>query len=469
MLSRARATQMLAQLAAPGWAPAPQMQGRLSTIEGGLLIARGLDAPLGTQLAICDSSPSGSAGGDTTLAASAKGQATGPAGGRICLAEIIGFRGAETLATSLTPGARLAPGAIVTPLPGGSDVPVGEGLLGRILDPLGVPIDALGPVRAQASWPLRGKPLSPLRRGRVRTAFDCGVRAIDALLRLGRGQRTALIAGSGVGKSVLLGQILDGADADRIVIGLIGERGREISDFVETRLPPAVRAKSVLVAAPADMPPLLRLRAAERATAIAEYFRARGEHVLLLIDSLTRIAHAQREIGLSLGEPPAMKGYPPSVFALIPALAERAGVDSSSGGAITALYTVLADGDDVQDPVVDSARAIMDGHIVLSRSLAEANVYPAIDIGQSISRVMPDLADAGQLNAAACFRRLWSSYAENRDLVLMGAWKAGQDALLDAAIARRPEMLGFLAQAPEEKVPAAAAISALIDQFGDSE
>jgi flagellum-specific ATP synthase len=273
--------------------------------------------------------------------------------------------------------------------------------------------------------------------------------------------------GTVVGKSVLLGQILAGAAADRIVIGLIGERGREISDFLETKLPPAVRAKSVVVATPADEPALLRVRAAERATAIAEAFRAEGHHVLLLIDSLTRVAHAQREIGLALGEPPALKAYPPSVFSLIPKLVERAGNDAHSGGAITALYTVLADGDDVQDPVVDAVRAIVDGHIILSRSLAEAQVYPAIDIGQSISRVMPDIAATAQMQAAATYRSLWSSYAENRDLVLMGAWKAGADPMLDAAIAARPAMLNFLRQSPDMIVDMAHSTAQLAADYGE--
>ncbi|MFM6853379.1 MAG: flagellum-specific ATP synthase FliI, partial [Sphingopyxis sp.] len=276
----------------------------------------------------------------------------------------------------------------------------------------------------------------------------------------------AIIAGSGVGKSVLMGQMLAGADADIIVVGLVGERGREVSDFLATKLSGPVRAKSVVVAVPADHAPLLRLRAAMRATAIAEYFRANGRKVLLLIDSLTRVAHAQREIGLSLGEPPTVKGYPPSALGLIPRLVERAGADNATGGSITALYTVLADGDDTDDPIVDAARAIVDGHIVLSRALAEQSVYPAIDVGRSLSRVMNDMADDNHRASASAFRRLWSAYEGNRDLILMGAYAAGSDALVDMAIARRGEILDFLRQPPEHRVSFADSIAALDQVVG---
>ena len=293
-------------------------------------------------------------------------------------------------------------------------------------------------------------------------AFDTGVRAVNALLTAGVGQRVAIVAGSGVGKSVLMGQMIAGADADVIVVGLIGERSREVSDVLATKLPPEVRRKSVVVAVPADHAPLLRLRAAMRATAIAEDFRARGLKVLLLVDSLTRVAHAQREIGLSLGEPPTVKGYPPSALGLIPKLVERAGADALSGGSITALYTVLADGDDTDDPIVDSARAIVDGHIILSRPLAEQGVYPAIDIGKSLSRVMADIVTPEHARAAAGFRRLWSAFEENRDLILMGAYAPGNDPLIDEAIVRRPELLDFLTQPQLERASHDASIAALI-------
>jgi flagellum-specific ATP synthase len=246
--------------------------------------------------------------------------------------------------------------------------------------------------------------------------------------------------------------MLAGVDADVVVTGLIGERSREVSDFVETRITSELRGRSIVIAVPADYSPLLRLRAAMRATAIAEYFRAQGKKVFLLIDSLTRIAHAQREIGLGLGEPPTMKGYPPSALGLIPRLVERAGADSRSGGSITAVYTVLADGGDTNDPVVDSARAIVDGHIVLSRQLAEQGVFPAIDVSASLSRTMPDVTDTGHLASASHFRRLWSSFEENRDLLLMGAYVPGNDAILDEAIARREGMLSFLRQHPLEQI-----------------
>jgi flagellum-specific ATP synthase len=285
------------------------------------------------------------------------------------------------------------------------------------------------------------------------------------LLTAGVGQRIAIVAGSGVGKSVLMGQMLQGADADVIVVGLVGERSREVADFLATKLD-GVRAKTAVVAVPADHPPILRLRAAMRATAIAEYFRAQGKRVLLLIDSLTRVAHAQREIGLSLGEPPTMKGYPPSALGLIPRLVERAGADARSGGSITALYTVLADGDDQADPIVDTARAIVDGHIVLSRGLAEQGVFPAIDVGKSLSRVMTDIIGPDHAIAARTLRRLWSVYEENRDLILMGAYKDGSDPSIDAAIAHHPLILDFLRQGQKDLINLNVSVTQLVDNFG---
>jgi flagellum-specific ATP synthase len=296
--------------------------------------------------------------------------------------------------------------------------------------------------------------------------FDIGVRAVNALLTAGVGQRIAIVAGSGVGKSVLMGQMIAGADADVVVVGLIGERSREVSDFLATKLSGPVRAKSVVVAVPADHAPLLRLRAAMRATAIAEYFRARGLKVLLLLDSLTRVAHAQREIGLSLGEPPTVKGYPPSALGLIPRIVERAGADSRTGGSITALYTVLADGDDTDDPIVDAARAIVDGHILLSRSIAEQGVYPAIDVGRSLSRVMADIVTSEHAAGALGLRRLWSAFEENRDLILMGAYSPGTDAVIDEAIARRPEILAFLKQGATERIGFEESVAGLVEAFG---
>ena len=308
---------------------------------------------------------------------------------------MVGFRGNRTLLMALDGAAAHANGARVEPdaaAPWPKSAPPCSAASSTAL---GQPLDGLGPIGAdRANGRSPAAPGNPLDRARVTEPFDTGVRAINAMLTAGVGQRIAIVAGSGVGKSVLMGQMIAGADADVIVVGLIGERSREVTDFLATKLPPEVRRKAVVVAVPADHAPLLRLRAAMRATAIAEDFRARGLKVLLLVDSLTRVAHAQREIGLSLGEPPTVKGYPPSALGLIPRLVERAGADARTGGSITALYTVLADGDDTDDPIVDAARAIVDGHIILSRGLAEQGVYPAIDVGRSLSRVMADIVDA---------------------------------------------------------------------------
>lgn len=415
----------------------PRRVGKLAAYDGLMLEATGLDKPVGA--------------GARVIAAD----------GHVARAEVVGFRGDRTLLMALDGDAAHAAGSRVEPDTSGSLADVGPGLLGRVVDGLGQPLDGLGPVAATDKWPLAGRPGNPLDRARVTEPFDIGVRGVNALLTAGVGQRIAIVAGSGVGKSVLMGQMIAGAEADVIVVGLIGERSREVADFLATKLPPAVRRKSVVVAVPADHAPLLRLRAAMRATAIAEDFRARGLKVLLLVDSLTRVAHAQREIGLSLGEPPTVKGYPPSALGLIPRLVERAGADARTGGSITALYTVLADGDDNSDPIVDSARAIVDGHIVLSRGLAEQGVYPAIDVGRSLSRVMGDIVCAEHLAAATAFRRLWSAYEENRDLILMGAYSAGGDPLIDEAIERRPELLDFLKQGPHERVGFVESIEAL--------
>jgi flagellum-specific ATP synthase len=420
----------------------PRRVGRLVAHEAMLLEIEGFPVPLLTPVRI----------------SAADGQAIP--------AEIVGFRKNRALAMPLRNDVPLAVGARAVIDGRAGLAQCGPQLLGRVIDALGNPLDGLPLAQLPEHTPLAGKGGNPLDRGRVTQVFDCGVRAINALLTLGEGQRVAIIAGSGVGKSVLMGQMLAGAECDVIVAGLIGERAREVSDFIETRLPGPVRQRAVLVATAADEAPLLRLKAAMRATAIAEYFRAQGKRVLLLLDSLTRIAHAQREIGLALGEPPAMKGYPPSALSLIPRLAERAGCDRSSGGSITALYTVLADGGDLDDPVVDAARAIVDGHIILSRSLAEAGVYPAIDVARSLSRTMADTVDAGQREAAMQFRRLWSVHEENRDLILMGAYAPGSDALLDEAVARQAEMRGFISQREDALVPFAASRDALVEGFG---
>lgn len=422
---------------------APRHVGRLVSHDAGMLEVTGFTRPIGS--------------GAKVIAAD----------GSIARAEVVGFRGNRTLLVPLDNDAPLEMGARVEPDSAANMVQVGEGLIGRVVDAMGQPLDRKGPIIAGGIWPLNGVRGNVLDRGRVTEPFDLGVRAVNALLTAGRGQRIAIIAGSGVGKSVLMGQMIAGAEADIVVAGLIGERGREVSDFLETKLGGGMMQKSVVVAVPADHPPILRLRAAARATAIAEYFRARGKKVLLLIDSLTRCAHAQREIGLALGEPPAMKGYPPSALALIPRLVERAGVDSRSGGSITALYTVLADGDDTDDPIVDAARAIVDGHFVLSRYLSEQAIFPAIDIGKSLSRVMADVVDNEHLRAAAAYRRLWAAYEENRDLILMGAYRPGNDPVIDEAVARRQELLDFLRQDQKSHIPIETSVNALIAEFGE--
>ena len=420
----------------------PRKIGRLAAYDGLMLEATGFQQPVGSTARVID------------------------ADGRAALAEVVGFKGERTLLMALDADAPHSAGARVEPDRRGTTVDVGEGLLGRVVDALGHPLDGLGPILTKARWPLAGTRANPLDRARVTEPFDTGVRAINALLTAGVGQRIAIVAGSGVGKSVLMGQILAGAEADVIVVGLVGERSREVSDFLETKLNGDVRAKTAVVAVPADHPPILRLRAAMRATAIAEYFRDQGKRVLLLIDSLTRVAHAQREIGLSLGEPPTMKGYPPSALGLIPRLCERAGADARSGGSITALYTVLADGDDTDDPIVDTARAIVDGHIVLSRQLSEQSIFPAIDIGKSLSRVMADIVDEDHLAAASVYRRLWAAYEENRDLILMGAYRPGNDPIIDEAVQRRQQLLAFLKQSSKSTIDADDSIAALMAEFG---
>jgi len=369
---------------------------------------------------------------------------------------VAGFDATGLTLMPLAGSPQVVPGARVAADPLATGIATGNALLGRVIDALGAPIDGRGPVLL-AAQPARDRPSNPMNKARIDTALPSGIRAIDGLLTLGRGQRVAIIAGSGVGKSTLLAQLMRGIETEIVVIALVGERAREIVEFVEGHLDAETRCRSVVVAAAADATPVLRLRAVERATAIAESFRDAGNHVLLVVDSLTRVAHAQREIGLALGEPPTVKGYPPSALAIIPKLIERSGGDRHSGGAITALYTILADGDDLDDPVVDTARSITDGHIVLSRTLAEAGVFPAIDIARSLSRIMDDVVSAAHRSDAAEVRRGWALAEDNRDLVMIGAYRAGQDADLDRAMARRAAVLDFVRQAPGERVTMAEA------------
>ncbi|MCX8640144.1 flagellar protein export ATPase FliI [Gilliamella sp. B3172] len=329
-------------------------------------------------------------------------------------------------------------------------LPIGMGLLGRVVDAMGKPLDGK-PLPEHIEYEgLASKSLNPLQRTPISQVLDVGIRAINALLTVGQGQRMGLFAGSGVGKSVLLGMMARYTKADIIVVGLIGERGREVKDFIENILGEEGLTRSVVVAAPADVSPLLRLQGATYATKIAENFREQGFNVLLIMDSLTRYAMAQREIALAIGEPPATKGYPPSVFAKLPALVERAGNDAQGKGAITAFYTVLTEGDDQQDPIADSARAILDGHIVLSRQLAESGHYPAIDIEASISRVMTDLTAPEDERKSRLFKQLFSSFQRNRDLINVGAYVSGTDRLLDQAIKLFPAMQHFLQQGIDE-------------------
>ena len=330
-------------------------------------------------------------------------------------------------------------------------VGVGDALLGRVIDGLGNPLDSLGKLKLLDSISLNGKRINPFERKAISEVLDVGIRNINALLTLGRGQRVGIVAGSGVGKSVLLSMITKSTDADVVVVALIGERGRELASFTKEILSSHSRDKVVIVAVPADRSPLLRIQGAKRATTIAEYYREKGKNVLLITDSLTRVAHAQRELGLALGEQPTSRGYPPSVISLIPNLIERTGTSTDGSGSITSIYTILADGDDTTtDPVVDTARAILDGHIVLSRDLAQQGTYPAIDVNQSISRLMNNIVSQPQQKNAQTLRKYLSKYNENKDLVLMGGYVQGQDPDLDQALALWPEILKFLHQDENE-------------------
>ena len=367
-------------------------------------------------------------------------------------AEVVGFAGERVflMPTGETHG--LEPGCRVIPLGKNSLAKVGFGLLGRVVDGAGRPLDNKGPLKTEAKISLTGVQINPLSRKPIREPLDVGVRAINSILCVGRGQRMGLFAGTGVGKSVLLGMMTKFTTADIVVVGLIGERGREVNEFVQKILGEEGLQRAVVVATPADYPPLMRAHGALLSTSIAEYFRDQGLDVLLLMDSLTRYAQAHREIALAIDEPPATKGYPPSVFAKLPHLVERAGNADEGGGSITAFYTVLAEGDDTNDPIADAARGVLDGHIVLSRTLAESGHFPAIDIEASISRVMPDIADARHLQMARELRRMYSLYQQNKDLISVGAYQKGADPRIDQAIAKFPAIQDFLQQNMNEAV-----------------
>jgi len=368
------------------------------------------------------------------------------------VAEVIGFDDQLLYLMPIEELRGVLPGAKVTPLGEQSGLNVGLSLLGRVLDGSGQPIDGLGNLKTDQKASNHVAAINPLARRAISEPLDVGVRAINAMLTVGKGQRMGLFAGSGVGKSVLLGMMTRGTNADIIVVGLVGERGREVKEFIEEILGPEGRARSVVVAAPADTSPLMRLRACETSTRIAEYFRDLGYNVLLLMDSLTRYAQAQREIALAVGEPPATKGYPPSVFAKLPKLVERAGNGGGKQGSITAFYTVLTEGDDLQDPIADASRAILDGHIVLSRSLADSGHYPAIDIEASISRVAPMVITPEHLEAMRKVKQVYSLYQQNKDLISIGAYSQGSDPRIDNAIRLQPAMNAFLRQTMKDSV-----------------
>ncbi len=375
--------------------------------------------------------------------------------------EVVGFAGDRLYLMPSGDAHGLGPNARVIPRQRAGIARVVPELLGRIVDGSAQPLDELGPLSCRESVRLTGRPINPLSRHPISEPLDVGIRAINSLLTIGRGQRVGLFAGSGVGKSVLLGMMARYTSADVIVVGLIGERGREVKEFVERILGPQDRSRAVVVATPADHPPLMRLHGAWLSTAIAEYFRDRGASVLLLMDSLTRFAQAQREIALAIGEAPATKGYPPSVFARLPQLVERAGNGASGSGSITAFYTVLTEGDDQNDPIADAARAILDGHIVLSRRIAESGHYPAIDVEASVSRAMHEITASEHLAAARQFRQALSTYQQHRDLIAIGAYQRGGDPRVDQAIALWPRMQRFLQQDMRERVDLAASLAAL--------
>jgi len=419
------------------------VEGRLTRMVGLTLEAVGCRAAIGGQCDVVSSS------------------------GERIEAEVVGFAG-ERLYLMPTGDLRgLEQDARVVPRGRACEAVVGDQLLGRVIDGAGLPLDAGGPIHSEQRRSLNGSQFNPLSRCRIQEPLDVGVRAINALLSVGRGQRLGLFAGSGVGKSVLLGMMTRYTDADVTVVGLIGERGREVKEFVENILGDEGLQRAVVVAVPADNPPLRRIHGAMLATSIAEYFRDQGRQVLLLMDSLTRFAQAQREVALAINEPPATKGYPPSVFAKLPQLVERAGNGDKGGGSITAFYTVLTEGDDQNDPIADAARAILDGHIVLSRHLAEGGHYPAIDIEASISRAMNDISTPEHQRAARSFKQLYSLYQHNRDLINVGAYQQGSDEQIDLAIAAYPALQMFLRQDMHVPVPLAQSLAELNTLFAD--
>lgn len=424
--------------------PAYRTSGRIVRATGMVLEAIGLRVPLGSACRI-------------ELSARPDNGGSQPNAEHFAEAEVVGFSGEKLFLMPLEEISGLLPGSRVFPLGEGNEkssgrrFPLGDSLLGRVVDGSGQPLDGKGSLNDAPQAPLSTPPLNPLARAPIDAQIDVGIRAINGLLSVGRGQRMGLFAGSGVGKSVLLGMMARYTQADVIVVGLIGERGREVQEFIDKILGAEGLRRAVVVAAPADTSPLKRLQGAAYATRLAEGFRDAGRNVLLIMDSLTRYAMAQREIALAIGEPPATKGYPPSVFAKLPSLVERAGNGVKGGGSITAFYTVLTEGDDQQDPIADAARAILDGHIVLSRSLAESGHYPAIDIEASISRAMNTIVDDNQQRRAQRFKQWMSRYQRNRDLISVGAYTPGHDPGLDEAVMMQPKLERFLQQRIDER------------------
>lgn len=386
-----------------------------------------------------------------------------PHSARELRAEVVGFRGSEVILMPLGDIHDVAMGAEVVSTGAPLTVRVGDGLLGRVLDGLGQPADGRGAVEDAQERAVAARPPDPLRRRRVLKPLSTGVRAIDGLLTVGEGQRVGIYAAAGVGKSTLLGMLARNTEADVNVIALVGERGREVRDFIEHDLGAEGLGRSVVIAATSNEPSLVRMKAAYVATTVAEHFRDQGRRVLLLMDSVTRYARALREVGLAAGEPPARAGFPPSVFSELPRLLERAG--NSERGSITAFYTVLVEGDDLTEPIADETRSILDGHVVLTRALASAGHYPAIDVGQSVSRVMPAVARAPHVEAARRFREVLAAYEAQKDLILIGAYKKGSDPRTDLAIARADAMNAFLRQGTAEKTPPASAVSQLQKMF----
>ena len=391
------------------------------------------------------------------------------ADGRHVETEVVGFSGDRLFLMPVAEMRGVVPNARVIPVSGTPEVIVGDALLGRVLDGRGNPLDGGEPIRDGHRVSLFGRPMNPLQRQPIRAQLDVGVRSINSLLSIGRGQRMGLFAGSGVGKSMLLGMMTRNTEADVVVVGLVGERGREVREFIDQSLGAEGMAKAVVVATPADDTPLMRLHGAWLSAAIAEHFRDQGKNVLLLMDSLTRFAQAQREVALAIGEPPATKGYPPSVFAKLPQLVERAGNGAAGCGSISAIYTVLAEGDDPNDPIVDASRAILDGHIVLSRGMADAGIYPAIDVESSVSRAMTQFVSDGQQQLISRFRQVYTTYQENRDLISVGAYQPGSNPQLDEAVALWPAIVEFLRQPHHVAVDANASLKALRDLFDAAE